>query len=319
ERDTVAQVGGKRDGSQLVLAVEFRRNRLFLQRRDGRQRHHAAIGRLDEDVLHIRRIVDRTGRGGELDRNGLAIDEDVDDLAALEQRLQRGAEIADVYAEIGSPFAINGDGDLRLVRLVVEARRLEQATVAQCIDQLDRRLGEILVVAADHRHLQSVAGTADAQAVLLYGEGAKRGYGRRRAVDVPDDFGLCALALRPRSQRQDHEAAVRRATLPRYGKQVLDLAAIAQRLEPFLDLLQPVAGIVEADAFRRRGPHHHHRPVFLRRQLAGHRTEGDIAGAGKQQRDDDDGQRHVEACRKRPAVEIRKSRPEAAEHAMIFR
>ncbi|MND42991.1 hypothetical protein D3C80_337780 [compost metagenome] len=89
ERNPVLQIGREADGGQLLLAVELRRNRIFLQRSNDRHRHDLAVARFQEDVFKIGRIIDRPGGGQEPHRDCIAIHENVNDRASFQQRLHR--------------------------------------------------------------------------------------------------------------------------------------------------------------------------------------------------------------------------------------
>ena len=91
----------------LLLARQRRRHGALGQRGDGRHRHEAAVGRLQEDVLEVGRIVDRIGGRDQLHRVAAVFDEDVADLAAVEHRLQRLGEAGDVDAEVGGALAVD--------------------------------------------------------------------------------------------------------------------------------------------------------------------------------------------------------------------
>ena len=69
-----------------------RRHGFFSQRGNRSERHETPVDGLQEDVLHVRRVVDRIARGDKLHRIGAIIDEHVIDLVAVEHGLDRARQ-----------------------------------------------------------------------------------------------------------------------------------------------------------------------------------------------------------------------------------
>jgi hypothetical protein len=89
--------------------------------------------------------------------------------------LQGRGKPGDVDAEIGRTLAVDGHGELRLVGLVVEPHILEPPAVFDLATSSAAAWAELGMVVADERHLQAIAGAADAEAVRLDGEAASDG------------------------------------------------------------------------------------------------------------------------------------------------
>ena len=172
------------------------------QRGDGRHRHIASVRRLEEHVLEVGRIVDRVGGRDQLHGIAAVADVDVADLVAVEHRLLRVGQPADLDAEVGGAGAIELDCELRLRGVNREARLLKARVLLQLVDDFLRRRAELRAVIADQRELQAVAGAANAQAVRLHGENAQAWHLFRQLGDFGRDLLLssgCAGPMAPAS------------------------------------------------------------------------------------------------------------------------
>jgi hypothetical protein len=188
---------------------------------------YRAIARLEEDILQIRRIVDRVGGRDDLHGVGAVVDEDLADLAAVEHGLQRLGHSGDVDSEVGSTLAIYLDRKLRLGDIGRQSRGSEAGIVLHLLDDGGRGMAELLVIVADQRELEAGAGAANAEAVGLEGEGANAGHCLQALVDFLHDLLLRALALVPGGKGHDQEATIGLAAGTSEGEGTDDFTRIA--------------------------------------------------------------------------------------------
>ena len=230
-----------------ILAAEARRDRDLVDGHERRERDEAAVGRLDEQVLQIGRIVDRPSAGLDLNLDDLVADEEIGGLLVVDHGVDETGDGLDRHAELGCRLAVDADGKLRLRGVVVGARVAEARRLRQPARELHRDVGELGVVRSGDGEAQALAAAADAEAV-----GGLQG--DREAGDVGElllQLGLngllAALALAPGRECGDDRGAVAASAADR-GQDVGDLARLLVGSEHVLDLLGLLRHVVEVAA-----------------------------------------------------------------------
>ena len=114
ERKIGRQSGGNPHRAHLLFSGKRRRNGLFDQACDCRDRYETPVTGLDEDVFQIGRVVDRIRRGDEFHVEGPVVDEHLADLAAVKHGLHRRSQAVDIDPEVRCALAVDRDRKLRL-------------------------------------------------------------------------------------------------------------------------------------------------------------------------------------------------------------
>ena len=299
--DALGQRRGHRHGPALVLALEVRRHRRFPEGHQRSQRHHPAARRAKLDAIEPGGILDHAVGRLQADLDRIVADVEIAEVAAVEQGLDEGRDILDRDAEVGGALAIDVDRKLRLGGVVVEPDIAEGRVVAHRRLQRVGGGGDLVIVVAGDREAQPLPAATDAEAVGRIGEDLDARNVAEPGIEIGGDFLLAALALVPRHQRDEHEAAAAEAA--RGGEDILHLAAVDEGLDDLLGLADLLGRIVDGGALRRAHRDRDEAAILDRRQLRRQLREGDAGGAGKQQAGDDDDDRRVEAGGQQPGIE----------------
>ena len=174
-----------------------------------------------------------------------------------EHQFERAADILHRDAEIGGALPVDLDADVGLRLAVVRVHVDELARLLRLLhDDVAPAADRVVVGPAEHE-LDRLAETAGAA------EGGRVDRRQARAPGKFDTFGviwrtmllLLHRALLPRHEAHDHDALVDRGGTREAGSHLAqhggDDALLLQGHERALDLLHPVAGVVEARALRR--------------------------------------------------------------------
>ena len=303
-----------RHRAALALARQLRRDRALGDRDERGERQHAPRIRAHEHVLEVARIVDHAVRRLRADRNLVAADVVFSELPAVEERAERRAERIDRDAEVGRLLAVDLDGKLGLRRVVVQRDRIEGRVVLQRLLQLERLVGQRVVVVAGDGEAQPLPAAADAEAVRRAHRDLHAGEFLELWIELLDDVLRAAAALFPWRQRQHDEAGIA-ALLAGVEEHVGDLAALAKRRDRGLDLPHLRIHEADRDALRRVDRDRDDAAILVRRELLGKLRVDDGRDAGEDDRRRDHDPRRTERHAEQAVIELLGARAECAKPA----
>ena len=268
----------RREGRGVELVVVRQRIRIGagLDRHDGRQRHQLpGVGRNIVTAERFRRQPHAARHlRDHLIRSSLEIE--AVDVIAAQQRLQRGADLRHVDAEIARLGTVDGDAHHRLVEVEIAVGDDEQAALARGVLQLRHLVIDGLEAGGriDHHLHRQAAGPA-----------RQRRQVERERLDAFDlgelrlhqrlQLDRGALALIPRLEQHAGNAALRPVDAVQDEAQV----GLGKLLERLVELFAVEIDIVDVGVFRRLGHREHDALVLLGREFLGsvHIEEADQA------------------------------------------